>query len=262
MTRFSIDIFTNVINTLLPEPYAALLNGITFGRDIPPGLNLHVKFQRTGLLHIMVLSGSNIAMLGAMAEAIFSFVPKKLAVILSICFILLFALCVGFEPPIVRAVIMGIISLLAIVFERRAIALYSLLISGLTSLIFWPQWITSVSFLLSYGATLGIIIFGNGGKASPWWLTKELRLSLAAQILTTPIIFFYFKQLSLISPVANVLVSFIVGPLMFLGICIAVLGLIHPVLTIPLVIIATGMLKYLLFIVNLSDLIPYSFISF
>ena len=261
MPQFSIDIFTNVINISLAEPDAALLNGITFGKDIPPYLNLYQKFQRTGLLHITVLSGSNIAMLGAMLEAVFGFVHKKIAVILTICFILVFAVSVGFEPPIVRAVIMGAISLLAVVYERKATSIYSLVIAGFVSLIFWPKWITSVSFMLSYGATLGIILFGSSNSKSPWWLTSELRLSLAAQLFTTPIIFLYFKQLSLVSPLTNILVSFIVGPLMFLGLCIAILGLIHPALTIPFAIIATGMLKYLLFIVNLSDLVPYSFIS-
>ena len=77
MAQLSIDIFTNVINTTLSEPYSSLLNGITFGKDIPPYLNLYSKFKQTGLLHIMVLSGSNIAMLGAMIEAIFGFVHRK-----------------------------------------------------------------------------------------------------------------------------------------------------------------------------------------
>ncbi len=262
MPHFSIDTFTNVINTALPEPYASLLNGITFGKDIPPYLNLYLKFQRSGLLHIMVLSGSNIAMLGAMIEAVFGFVSKKIAVTLTICFIITFAISVGFEPPIVRATIMGTISLLAIVFDRKATAIYSLLLTAIISLIFWPSWITSVSFILSYGATLGIILFGTSSTKNPWWLPNELRLSLAAQLFTTPIIFFYFKQLSLISPLTNILISFIVGPLMLLGLCISVIGLIHPALTVPFAIVSVGMLKYLLFVVDLADLVPYSFMTF
>lgn len=262
MLTFSIDIFTNVINTALVEPYSSLLNGITFGKDVPPYLNLYLKFKKSGLLHIMVLSGSNIAMLGAMIEALFGFVNKKIAVGLTICFILLFTISVGFEPPVVRAAIMGIISLLAIVFNRKATAIYSLFLTGVITLIFWPEWITSVSFLLSYGATLGIILFGASQSKPRWWFPNELRISLAAQIFTTPIIFIYFKQLSLISPLTNVLVSFIIGPLMFLGFCIGLFGLIHPVLTIPFAILAEGMLDYLLFIVNLSDLFPFSFFTF
>mgnify|MGYP001571136201 CR=1 FL=1 len=262
MSQFSIDIFTNVINTSLAEPYGSLLNGITFGKDVPSYTNLYLKFKRSGLLHIMVLSGSNIAMLGAMIGAFFGFVHKKIAVILTICFIAGFTISVGFEPPVVRAAIMGTISLLAIVFNRKATAIYSLVLTGIISLVFWPEWMTSVSFLLSYGATLGIILFGSSQSKPRWWLPNELRISLAAQLLTTPIIFIYFKQISIISPLTNVLVSFIVGPLMLLGFCISLLGLIHPVLTIPFAFIAVGMLKYLLFVVNLSELLPYSFLSF
>lgn len=262
MTKFSIDVFTNVINASLPEPYGSLLSGITFGRDIPPYLNLYIKFQKSGLLHIMVLSGSNIAMLGAMIEALFGFVHKKIAVILTICFILIFTVSVGFEPPVVRAAVMGTISLLAIVFNRKSTAIYSLLLTGLITLAIWPAWITNVSFMLSYGATLGIILFGTSKTRSPWWFPNELRISLAAQLFTTPIILIYFKQLSLISPLANVLTSFIIGPLMLLGFCVSIFGLINPALTIPFTMVAIGMLKYLLFIVNLADRIPYSFIAF
>ncbi len=262
MPQFSIDVFTNVINTALPEPYSSLLNGITFGKDIPPYLNLYLKFKKSGLLHVMVLSGSNIAMLGAMIEAIFGFIHKKIAVVLTICFIIIFTISVGFEPPVVRAAIMGTISLLAIVFNRKATAIYSLVLTGIITLVFWPEWITSISFLLSYGATLGIVLFGSSQSKPRWWFPNELRISLAAQLFTTPIIFLYFKQISLISPITNVLVSFIIGPLMLLGFCISIFGLIHPFITIPFAIIAVGMLNYLLFIVNLSDLIPYSFISF
>mgnify|MGYP006336760303 CR=1 FL=1 len=262
MPQFSIDIFTNVINTALPEPYSSLLNGIAFGKDVPPYLDLYLKFKRSGLLHIMVLSGSNIAMLGAVIEAIFGFIHKKIAVILTICFIVVFTISVGLEPPVVRAAIMGTISLLAIVFNRKATAIYSLVLTGIITLTFWPVWITNLSFLLSYGATLGIILFGSSQTKPRWWLPNELRISLAAQLFTTPIIFLYFKQISLISPVTNVLISFIVGPLMLLGFCIGMAGLIHPALTIPFAFIAIGMLKYLLFVVNLAELVPYSFLSF
>ena len=262
MAQFSIDIFTNVINTSLTEPYSSLLNGITFGKDVPSYHNLYLKFKKSGLLHIMGLSGSNIALLGAMIDALFGFVYKIIAVVITICFIIIFTISVGFEPPVIRAAIMGTISLLAIVFNRKATAIYSLFLTGIITLVFWPAWITSISFLLSYGATLGIILFGSSQSKPRWWFPNELRISLAAQLFTAPIIFLFFKQISLISPITNVLVSFIIGPLMLLGFCISIFGLIHPALTLPFAVVAAGMLKYLLFIVDLSELVPYSFLSF
>jgi len=262
VSQFSIDIFTDVINTALAEPYSSLLNGITFGKDVPSYGDIYLKFKKSGLLHIMVLSGSNIAMLGAMIEALFGFANKKIAIILTICFIAIFTISVGFEPPVVRAAIMGTISLMAIVFDRKATAIYSLALTGMVTLVIWPTWLTNISFWLSYGATLGIVLFGSPQSKPRWWLPKELRISIAAQIFTTPIIFAYFKQVSLVSPVSNVFVSFIIGPLMALGFCISLLGLAHSSLTVPFAFIATGMLKYLLFIVDLSSSIPYSFLTF
>lgn len=262
MLIFPIENLTNVVNILLPEPHSSLLNGIVYGRQIPSYLDLYLKIKKAGILHIVVLSGSNIAMLGAMMEAIFGFVNKKIAVVITICFILLFAVSVGFEPPVVRASIMGSISLLAVVFNRKATALYSLLISAIISSVIWPEWITSVSFLLSYAATLGIILFGTPTTKPPWWLPQELRISLVAQLFTTPIIFIYFKEISLVAPFTNLLISIIIGPLMALGLIISILGSINHVLAVPFAFLAFGMLEYLLFITDLANSIPYSFITF
>ncbi len=259
---FPIQYFTDVIDQALPPPYSSLLNGITYGRSIGHLGSLYDAFRKSGLLHIMVLSGSNIALLGAILESLLSFLPKRFAVVVIICFIVAFAISVGLEPPTLRATIMGSLSLLATLFHRKAIAIYSLVITCLIMLAFQPTLATNVSFLLSAGATLGITLFGTASGKERWWYPEELRITLAAQVFTTPVIFLYFRQISLISPLANLAISMVVGPLMVLGFMISIVGRVSLACSLPLAWLAEGMLKYIVFVTTVSQLIPYSSLQF
>jgi predicted membrane metal-binding protein len=78
-----------------------------------------------------------------------------------------------------------------------------------------PRWIISLSFLLSYSTALGIIIFASNIKKHNNYLVNYLKenltTSLAAQVFAVPIIFIYFHEVSLIAPLANVLVAWIIA---------------------------------------------------
>ena len=155
------QIFTSVINSYLPEPNASLLNGILFGVPLKTNKFFYQELKQVGLLHIVVLSGINITLLAAIIGSITRFLPKRLSIFITITVIVCFVLFVGFQAPIVRAMIMGILTLVAVIYGRKAFALYSLILSFILTLILWPQWISTISFQLSYGATLGLIIFGK-----------------------------------------------------------------------------------------------------
>ncbi len=155
------QIFTSVINSYLPEPNASLLNGILFGVPLKTNKFFYQELKQVGLLHIVVLSGINITLLAAIIGSITRFLPKRLSIFITITVIVCFVLFGGFQAPIVRAMIMGILTLVAVIYGRKAFALYSLILSFILTLILWPQWISTISFQLSYGATLGLIIFGK-----------------------------------------------------------------------------------------------------
>ena len=129
-------------------------------------------------------------------------------------------------------------------------------------LAFQPTLVTNVSFLLSVGATLGITLFGTSSGKEPWWYPEELRITLSAQVFTTPVIFLYFRQISLISPLANLAISMVVGPLMMLGFLISIVGRVSLLCTLPLAWLAEGMLKYVVFVTTVSQLIPYFSLQF
>lgn len=267
---FSPSVFTKVINQYLPEPHASLLNGIIFGVGLKTSKNFYQQIKTVGLLHIVVLSGINITLLSSIITSLTASISKQFSIVITVITIIIFILFVGPQAPIIRAGFMGLLSLVAILYGRKYTALYGLFLSGLFTLLIWPGWIKTVSFQLSYGATLGIILFGQPSprKTKTAWekikfnLWKELKPSLAAQVFTTPLIFFYFNQISLIAPLSNLVTGPIIAPLMVFGFLTAFLGKINYLLGLPFAYISFGLLHYLVTIINLLSKLPYGFIQF
>jgi len=263
-------IFTSVINYYLPEPHASLLNGILFGINLKTTKEFYEQLKIVGLLHLVVLSGINITLLASIISQATQFFSKKISILITIILIIFFVIFVGIKAPILRAAFMGILTLVANYTGRKNYSLYALFLSFIISLIFFPSWLKSISFQLSYAATLGIILFGEKKlKKSENNLINiynqikaDFKTSLAAQIFTAPVIFIYFKQISIISPFANVLVCFLIPILMILGFLTAVLGKINFYLGLPFAWVCYLILSYIIFVVETLSKIPGVFISF
>jgi len=257
---FGPQIFTSVIDSYLPEPHASLLNGILFGIDLKTSRVFYEKLKMVGLIHIVVLSGINITLLGSLVGSITGFFSKRASLLLTILTIILFILFVGPKAPIVRAGIMGIITLVAVIFGKKNISLYSLFLSFLMIATFYPQWIGTISLQLSYGATLGIILFGLPNSKNQ--IINDLKTTFAASIFTVPIIFLYFRQISFISPVSNILVGWTILPIMVLGFITALFGSINYYFGLLPSLILYGLLSYIIIVVNTLSSLPFIFFQF
>lgn len=264
------NVFTSVINHYLPEPNASLLNGILFGVPVKTSRVFYEQLKAVGLLHIVVLSGMNITILSTIIMYVTRSFGKKLSLAISILGTVIFIIFVGPQAPIVRAGIMGILTSVSLSYGRRTHGLYMLLLSALVIMVIKPLWLTTISFQLSYGATCGIMLFGPYSYKKQSALkgrmlqavVKDMRTSIAAQLFTTPIIFLYFKQISLLAPISNLLVSFLIAPLMIAGFLCAVLGKIHWSLGLLPSYFAYGLTHYMVFIIESLSKIPFSFIQF
>ncbi|MBI5449487.1 ComEC/Rec2 family competence protein, partial [Candidatus Gottesmanbacteria bacterium] len=216
----TIATFTALINQLLPEPHAGLLAGILFGAKAALSKELVAGLTTTGTLHIVALSGMNITILAGLVNmTLLRFIKRRVASLVTIMLIVGFIFFVGPSPSIIRAGIMGAISLLAIVSGRQTWGLLSWMLAISTMILLNPSWITDLSFQLSALATLGMILFG-GKIASPevpqdslflfWNIVEDnLRLTLSAQVFTIPLIFLHFHRISLISPITNLLIGWV-----------------------------------------------------
>lgn len=264
------DYFVSIINSYLPEPHASLLNGIIFGIPIRTYKPFYLQLQHAGLLHIVVLSGMNISILGNTIGSLTQTLPKKISIVVSIVAIILFTLFVGPQPPIVRAAIMGSLSLIAVLYGKRNAALLSLFIAIVLVAVFKPEWMSSVSFQLSVAATLGIICFGSMKyrkftsplKKMIFGCMQEIRVTLAATAFTGPLILWYFRQISFICPLTNLAVSWVIAPLMLFGTIMCLFGSIHYVLGLPISYICYALLEYMVVIIDFSSRIPFAYLEF
>jgi competence protein ComEC len=254
------SIFTTVINSYLPEPQASLLNGIIFGVPLKTSAVFYQKIKMVGLLHLVVLSGTNITILAAIVSSLTRNFSKPISILITMLVIIIFIIFVGPQAPIIRAGFMGILTLVANIYGKKSWTLYSLFLSAIFIFAFWPEWIKTISFQLSFAATLGLILFGQTKINNSIW--REFKTSIAAQVFTTPIIFIYFKQVSLISPVANVLVAFLISPLMILGFLTAILGKINYYLGVIPAYACYGVLTYLVFVIEALSKLPFVFLQF
>ncbi len=265
------SIFTSVINSYLPEPHASLLNGILFGINLKVNQGFYQQMRTVGLLHLVVLSGMNIVLMSAIITDLTSRFSKQISTMITILTIILFIIFVQPQAPIVRAGIMSIATFAGIIYGKRIYVYYSFILSAFFIWMFWPDWIRSISFQLTYAATLGILLFGKtntkedktGFKSKVFQTVwSEIKPSFAAQLFTAPIIFIYFRQISLIAPLSNLMVSFLVGPLMFFGFLTSILGKINWSLGLIPSYICYGLLSYMIYVINVLSKIPYALINF
>ncbi len=155
-----------------------------------------------------------------------------------------YTLLVGAGPSVVRAALMGGLTLFAYQLGRRQVGLLSLILVAAVMVAFNPLILWNVGFQLSFAATLGLILYAQPltrafvnltsrrlPPASVEWVTKpvsELVLfTVAAQLTTLPILIYYFQKLSLISLIANPLVLPAQPPVMILGGLALLLGMLY-----------------------------------
>lgn len=252
--------FSQLISSYLAEPQASLLSGIIFGINLKVSKVFYQELRTVGLLHLVVLSGMNISLLSALiTQATLKF-GKLSSLLITVFCVVVFIVFVGFQAPLIRAGFVSIFTSVGIIFGRKYVNLLALFFAFLFTAAVFPQWLNTISFQLSYGATIGLLLFSNLSQRN--YFFDEIYTSLAAQIFTAPIIFYYFKEISLVAILANVLVSWTVVPLMILGFITIILGKISYSLGWIPAQLCYGLLTYIVFVVEQLAKIPFALIKF
>ncbi len=229
------------LNLMLPEPEAALANGILLGIESGIPRSLYADFNATSTSHIIVISGFNISIIAGVFLLLFERLwGRKRAAIPAMIGIVLYVLLVGASAAVLRAGLMGLIFIAATLFGRRSTAIISLFASAWIMLALNPLTLWDVGFQLSFMATLGLILLTPALETytrsllahflpKAWlesamaWLNDAFVVTLAAQIVTTPMIIAYFGRFSLISLLTNFLIL-PVQPSVMIGGGIALIG--------------------------------------
>ncbi|NNV56773.1 ComEC/Rec2 family competence protein [Limnovirga soli] len=178
-------------------------------------------YSNTGVVHIIAISGLHLGMIYALLRVFFSFFKKRkwLLIVqpLSILFVLwAFTLVAGAAPSILRSAVMFTFIVIAESIGRRTNMYNTLAAAAFCMLIYNPFMLWDVGFLLSFAAVISIVsfmvpvynwfYFKNKLADKIWALTA---VTISAQVLTVPIIIFYFHQF----PNLFLLTNFIAVPL-------------------------------------------------
>jgi len=261
-----LSIFIDLIGRLLPEPQAGLLLGILFGVQTQLPRDLYEALITTGTIHVVVLSGQNIAILTAFLSEVLLIFGRKTSILLTLLAIGMYVWFVGFEPPIIRAAIMASLILLSVYFGKQSWSLLTLFFTVSMMLFVNPQFIEDRSFQLSVAATLGILLFGPKETMKKSGLRHQLfhyfkfnlQTTLSAQLFTTPLILYHFHRISLVAPVANVLIAWTISPIMIFGFLTVLAGLIWEPFGILAGFLAYAPVSFLLLVVQLTAQIPFA----
>jgi len=252
------------VQQLLPEPHAALLIGMLIGSKEQFTDDFKANLASTGTAHIIAVSGFNITLLIGLVMSIAGYIPRKVAFGLCVVMLILFLTIVGFSNlPALRATIMGSITLLGSNLGRKTNAAGILMLTLAIMLWLNPLVYRSLSFQLSFAATLGLMTIA---KQLENWLPKflgahiksELGVTLAAILATFPITFGQFGKLSLYAPVTNLLVAPLVPVIMFTGFMMIISSLLSDVLARILAIVVWIPLDIMTKVINVFARLPGS----
>jgi len=227
-----------IIQRALPEPHAQFLAAMLIGaRDALPQ-SLTDDFRRTGLTHIIAVSGFNITIVVQAAEFVVRRVMKRAHGFWLLCgCVMVFVVLTGAQASVMRAGLMALLTLVAARLGRRTQAIRSLLMVGCALVAMRPLMLLhDIGFQLSFAATAGVMLIPDSLERvmrwipERWGLRETLTLFCAAQVATLPISLFHFGGISLVAPVANVLALPLIPIIMLCGGVLLGVGAITPVL--------------------------------
>lgn len=271
----TLDALIAIPNALIPEPQAGLLNGILFGVKATLSKDLYNALITTGTLHIIALSGMNISIIvGFVNLFLLRFLKRPIANVATSFIIIGFISFVGISPSVLRAAIMAGITLLGISFGRQTWPILAWILAVIIMLVLNPLWFFDLSFQLSVLATLGIILYGKKSEQEKqetrdWRLVSslkrlvsdDLRVTLAAQVFTIPLIIFQFQRISLISPLTNILIGWLIGPVTLVGFILVIVGLVWMPLAHVVAWVLWMPLTVIIEVIRLTALVPFASIA-
>lgn len=278
-------LFQENINKVVPEPHSSFLSGLLLGAKKQIPQSLLADFNKTGTTHIVAVSGYNITIIAFLMTSFLLLIgaSRYWAFWFSIIGVLFFTVITGASASVARASIMGILILVAGRLGRLSRATNGLIFSGIVMLLGNPKLLRfDVGFQLSFLATIGLIFFSDiiknwlgmlvtrlnffsAGLNDPEYkfaiIKDTLSATLAAQIFALPIIAYNFGQISLISPLANILILPAIPITMLVGFIGGIMGFIWLLPAKLIGYLAWVLLSYEIKVVEILGLIPLSSIT-
>jgi competence protein ComEC len=207
------DWFADKVRRFIPEPQASLGIGFLTGQKSALPSDLSDALKIAGLTHIVVASGYNLTILVRMARRLFVRVSKYLAALSSGMMITMFVAVTGLSPSMTRAGLVSGLSLLAWYYGHRFHPLILLPFAAAITVAIQPSYVWGdLGWQLSFCAFAGVMIVAPllqtyfFGAKEPGVIRQILGETIAAHIVTVPIIAIGFGVISNVAVIANILV--------------------------------------------------------
>jgi competence protein ComEC len=220
------------IRTALPEPIASFGLGLLVGIRALIPRPMQTELALVGLSHLVAVSGYNLTIIIQAADRALARFGRGIALAGSLWLIGGFLVLTGASASIVRAALVSVLSLLATFYGRRFNPVALITITAGTTAAYDPKYLTDLGWLLSFLAFFGILVLAPAAEARlghPKAVIIRLFIeSFAAQILTLPLILYFFNQLSIVAPLTNLIVLPLVPLAMATSFIAGLAGMIIP----------------------------------
>lgn len=188
------------------------------GIDATYAGRLEDDFRRSGILHLMAVSGGHLAVVAALVRTICAFfvIPRRITATLTALAYIALSCCMFPSDSVSRALLMGLAGAICLFLGRRGQALSTLCWTTLGVLLAKPYMSRSFGFALSCAAVLGIVLFAD--RITDWlkvilpqFVAQAAGMTIAAQLFTLPLQVLIEPELPVFSIPANLVVSPVVG---------------------------------------------------
>lgn len=229
--------FVAATQDILAEPYASLLGGILLGAKKAMPEDLMNVFNRTGITHIVALSGFNITIIAVALSALGQrlSLPRRVSFWSSCIAIGLFVVMTGAQASAVRAGVMGGLVMVGRELGRLSRITSALVCAAALMLLVNPHILLfDTGFQLSFLATLGLVYLSPffekwfAVRFVPAWLSSTLAATMSAICFTAPLMAYQFGRFSLVAPLVNVLIVPLIPLTMGIGFGAVALALACP----------------------------------
>lgn len=256
--------FSDSLRQSIREPEASLGLGMLIGEKHSLPQSLLDAFKRAGIIHLVVLSGYNIALVSQFFTKIFSFLPILFRASAGAIAIVLFVLMTGGGASAVRAAIMALIALLGIATGRTYDAGRALFIAGFLMLLENPNiLIFDASFELSFLATLGLIYLTPVVslyliRVKPAWFRELLSQTISTQVAVLPLLIYMSGMISIVALLVNILVLPTVPFAMLGSFVTGFAGFPGAVIAAPFAIATSSLLSYTVITAEFFSSLPFA----
>lgn len=256
----------DTINGTLTDEEGNLLLAILLGDKDKLSEDIQESFKTSNLSHMLAVSGAHVSyiILGLTYVLQNSIIGKKNGKIVCIIFLLAFMAITNFTPSVTRACIMAILTLLSSIIYRKSDVYTNISVAALITLIFNPYSLLDLGFQLSYGGTIGIIIFikriqeKKSNSKVINYIKQMALVSIYANIIIIPIMMYHFNTVSFTFIISNIMASPILVIIVITGFLFIITSITAKPLTRLIAIFIKPILSILIKISQICSKLPFS----